>query len=43
MSLVALGIGIEVAFVAAHHIARVFIVVAGAGLIVGLLNKSGDR
>jgi uncharacterized protein len=35
MSLVALALHIEVAFVAAHHIVRVFLVMVGAGLVFG--------
>jgi uncharacterized protein len=36
MSLVALALGIEVAFVAAHHVIRVFLVMVGAGIVFGL-------
>ncbi|PVE24225.1 monooxygenase [Microvirga sp. KLBC 81] len=39
MSLVALSLGIEVAFVAAHHIVRVFIVMLGAVPVFGLLRR----
>ncbi|HEX8164743.1 MAG TPA: AbrB family transcriptional regulator [Beijerinckiaceae bacterium] len=35
MSLVALALHIEVAFVAAHHIIRVFLVMVGAGIVFG--------
>jgi hypothetical protein len=35
MSLVALALHIEVAFVAAHHVIRVFLVMVGAGLVFG--------
>ena len=35
MSLIALALHIEVAFVAAHHIVRVFLVMVGAGLVFG--------
>jgi membrane AbrB-like protein len=35
MSLIALALHIEVAFVAAHHIIRVFLVMVGAGLVFG--------
>jgi len=37
MSLVALALRIEVAFVAAHHIIRVFMVMVGAGLVFRFL------
>jgi membrane AbrB-like protein len=43
MSLVALGLGIEVAFVSAHHIARVFIVIAGAGAGLAWLDRRAAR
>ena len=36
MSLVALALHIEVAFVAAHHVIRVFLVMVGAGIVFGL-------
>jgi membrane AbrB-like protein len=39
MSLIALSLGIEVAFVAAHHIIRVFIVMAGAAPVFALLRR----
>jgi membrane AbrB-like protein len=39
MSLVALSLGIEVAFVAAHHIIRVFIVMIGAAPVFALLQR----
>jgi len=39
MSLVALSLGIEVAFVAAHHIIRVFIVMIGAAPAFALLER----
>jgi uncharacterized protein len=39
MSLVALSLGIEVAFVAAHHIIRVFIVMIGAAPVFALLGR----
>jgi hypothetical protein len=39
MSLVALSLGIEVAFVAAHHIVRVFIVMLGATPVFALLQR----
>jgi membrane AbrB-like protein len=39
MSLVALSLGIEVAFVATHHIVRVVFVMAAAGPVFGLLGK----
>jgi membrane AbrB-like protein len=39
MSLVALSLGVEVAFVAAHHIIRVFIVMLGAGPVFALLRR----
>jgi membrane AbrB-like protein len=39
MSVVALGLGIEVAFVAAHHILRVLLVVGGAGPGLALWKK----
>jgi uncharacterized protein len=35
MSLIALALHIEVAFVAAHHVIRVFLVMVGAGLVFG--------
>jgi uncharacterized membrane protein AbrB (regulator of aidB expression) len=37
MSLIALALHTEVAFVAAHHIIRVFLVMIGAGPLFGLL------
>jgi membrane AbrB-like protein len=40
MSLVALSLGIEVAFVAAHHVIRVFIVMVGAGAVFSLLKRA---
>nr|PZN42364.1 MAG: hypothetical protein DIU59_07765 [Pseudomonadota bacterium] len=46
MSLVALSLGIEVAFVAAHHIIRVFIVMLGAPVGFALqsrLRRRGGR
>jgi membrane AbrB-like protein len=39
MSLVALSLGIEVAFVAAHHIVRVFIVMLGAAPVFAILRR----
>lgn len=39
MSLVALSLGIEVAFVAAHHIFRVFFVMLGAAPVFALLRR----
>jgi hypothetical protein len=39
MSLVALSRGIEVAFVAAHHIIRVFIVMMGAAPAFAVLGR----
>ena len=39
MSLVALSLGIEVAFVAAHHIVRVCIVTIAAGPVFTLLDR----
>ncbi|MGH6816073.1 MAG: AbrB family transcriptional regulator [Hyphomicrobiaceae bacterium] len=39
MSLIALALHIEIAFVAAHHIVRLFLVITGASLIFGLLKK----
>lgn len=39
MSLIALALHTEVAFVAAHHIIRVFLVMVSAGPIFGLLGK----
>ncbi|WP_439499734.1 AbrB family transcriptional regulator [Bosea sp. (in: a-proteobacteria)] len=41
MSLIALALHTEVAFVAAHHIIRVFLVMVGAGPLFGLI--MGDR
>jgi membrane AbrB-like protein len=41
MSLIALALQIEVAFVAAHHLARIFIVVAGADAIFRFLGSAG--
>ena len=38
MSLIALALQIEVAFVAAHHIIRVFLVMVGAGPLFGLIS-----
>ena len=40
MSLIALAMRLEVAFVAAHHIIRVFFVMAGASLVFGLIVKA---
>jgi len=42
MSLVALALHIEVAFVAAHHVARVFIIMLGAGPLFTLMGR-GDK
>lgn len=39
MSLVALSLGIEVAFVAAHHIIRVFLVMIGAAPVFALVRR----
>ena len=39
MSLVALSLEIEVAFVVCHHIARVFIVIAGASTVFNILAR----
>jgi len=39
MSLIALSLNVEVPFVVLHHIVRVLTVVAGAGVISGLLGK----
>jgi membrane AbrB-like protein len=39
MSLVALSLGIEVAFVSAHHIIRVFLVMIGAAPVFALVNR----
>jgi hypothetical protein len=36
MSLIALALQIEVAFVAAHHVVRVFLVMVGAGPVFRL-------
>ena len=41
MSLIALALQIEVAFVVAHHIARVFLVVLGAALVFRLVGPGG--
>ena len=41
MSLVALALGIEVAFVAAHHVARVVLVMAVAGPVFALVRRWG--
>ncbi len=41
MSLVALALQIEVAFVAAHHVVRVFLVMIGAGPVFGLVRLGG--
>jgi hypothetical protein len=41
MSLVAIALNIEVAFVAAHHIARVLIVMLAADPVFSLLSKRG--
>lgn len=43
MSLIALAINVEVAFVAAHHLIRVFLVMIGAGPIFGLLGRSSGE
>lgn len=43
MSLIALALHTEVAFVAAHHIIRVFIVMIGAGPLFGLLTGTRKR
>ena len=43
MSLVALALRVEVAFVAAHHIIRVFMVMLGAGLIFSLVRPSPQK
>ena len=40
MSLVALALQIEVAFVAGHHVIRVFLVLSGANLAFALMNRS---
>jgi uncharacterized membrane protein AbrB (regulator of aidB expression) len=39
MSLVAVSIGVEVAFVAAHHVIRVFIVMLGAAPVFAILRR----
>jgi uncharacterized membrane protein AbrB (regulator of aidB expression) len=39
MSLVALSLGIETAFVAAHHIIRVLIIMIGAAPVFALLRR----
>jgi membrane AbrB-like protein len=39
MSLIALALGIEVPFVAAHHIARLLLVMAGAGAVFRRINQ----
>ena len=39
MSLIALALQIEVAFVAAHHVVRVFLVMVGAGPFFGLVRR----
>lgn len=43
MSLVALALHTEVAFVAAHHIIRVFLVMIGAGPLFGLILRKPKR
>jgi membrane AbrB-like protein len=43
MSLVALALGIEVAFVAAHHVIRVFLVMVGAGVVFGFTPAARKR
>lgn len=43
MSLVAFTLGLEVPFVVAHHIARVFLVVAGAALFFRFLPAARDK
>lgn len=43
MSLVALSLGIEVAFVAAHHIIRVFMVMVGAAPVFALMRGRSDE
>lgn len=43
MSLVALALHIEVAFVAAHHIIRVFLVMVGAGIVFGFTPAAKKR
>ncbi len=40
MSLIALALQIEVAFVAAHHVVRVFLVMVGAGPLFGLTRRA---
>ena len=40
MSLVALSLGIEVAFVATHHIIRVMVVLACAGPVFARLRRA---
>ena len=39
MSLVAIAIHIEVAFVVSHHILRLFVVMGGASMVYKLLEK----
>jgi membrane AbrB-like protein len=41
MSLIALALQIEVAFVAAHHVVRVFLVMVGAGPLFGVVRREG--
>ncbi|MGP9819510.1 AbrB family transcriptional regulator [Salinarimonas sp. NSM] len=41
MSLVAIAVQTEVAFVAAHHIIRIVLVMAGAGPVFALINRGG--
>ncbi len=43
MSLIALALHTEVAFVAAHHIIRVFLVMVGAGPLFGLISGGRKR
>ncbi len=43
MSLVALALHIEVAFVAAHHVIRVFLVMVGAGFVYSFLPRGPGR
>lgn len=43
MSLIALALNVEVAFVAAHHVLRVFLVMIGAGPLFGLVVRRFGR
>lgn len=43
MSLVALALGIDAAYVATHHVVRIFIIVVAAPLLFRLVRRPEDK